>query len=140
MRKGILISLIAAVLTMGAFVFVLQAGSKSKGKAATVEGTLVDSKCYSMGAFLTDAHTVKGKKMPGCATACASMGIPVAIVDEDENVHILAVPAQEYAKWMASEIRVKGMYGKHADVLIPQKLEIKEDGKWVEKELPGTMM
>lgn len=141
MRKYSLSILLALVLGLGIFVLVLQAGDKDKKmKAETVEGTLVDTKCYSIGAFLTNEHLVGGKKMPSCATACAMMGIPVAVVDKDKNVHILAVPAQEYAKWMAMEIRVRGMPGKHAGVFIPEKLEVKENGKWVEKELPGTMM
>ena len=41
---------------------------------------------------------------------------------------------------MAKEVRMHGMFGKYAKVFIPDKIEIKENGKWIEKDVPGTMM
>lgn len=83
---------------------------------------------------------MKGNKLPNCATACASMGIPVGVLDKDKKVHIIAGPASVYANWMELEVRVKGMYGKYAKVFIPEKIEVKENGKWVDKDVPGAMM
>lgn len=142
MRRGSFVVLSAVLLVLSVLVVFLQAGDKQEMmKSETIEGTLVDSKCYAMGGFLTNDHmNMKGDKMPSCATACASMGLPVALVTADKKVHILAVPAKEYAQWMAMELRLTGMQGKNADVFIPEKLEVKENGNWVAKDLPGTMM
>ncbi len=142
MRKSFAVIISALLLALGLGVTMLQAGDQKKEmKAQVIEGTLVDTKCYAMGGFLTNEHmSMDGKKMPGCAAACAAMGIPVALVDKDNKVHVLAVPAAEYAKYMAQELRFTGMTGKHANVFIPEKLEVKENGKWVQKDLPGTMM
>ncbi len=143
MRKSFVYFGGALMLVLGLWIAVLQAGDKKKMmmKAQTIEGTLVDSKCYAMGGFLTNDHmSMDGKKLPGCGAACAAMGIPVALVDKDNNVIMLAVPAAEYSKYMAQNLRFTGMYGKHAQVFIPEKLEVNENGKWVQKDLPGTMM
>ncbi|RMI19590.1 MAG: hypothetical protein D6681_02895 [Calditrichaeota bacterium] len=142
MRKGPFVGLLAVLMLLGVFFVYLQAGEgKMKMNKQVIEGTLVDTKCYAMGGFLTNDHmSMDGKKLPNCAVACASMGIPVALVDKDGNVHVLAVPAAAYKDWMAKELRLTGMTGKHAPVFIPEKLEVKENGKWVEKQLPGTMM
>jgi len=121
----------------------LYAGDKDKGemKAKVIEGTMVDTKCYSMGAFVTNDHMdMKGNKLPNCATACAAMGIPVGVLDNEKTVHVIAGPAPGYSQWMAMDVRVTGMYGKHLKVFIPEKIEVKEKGKWVEKQLPGAMM
>jgi hypothetical protein len=65
----------------------------------------------------------------------------VGLVDADKKVHFLGVPATAYANYVGKELRFTGMHGKHAgNVFIPEKLEVKEDGKWVEKKLPKTMM
>ena len=111
-------------------------------KAQTVEGVLIDTKCYSMGGFTTNDHKdMKGNTMPNCATACASMGIPVAVLTKDKNVVVVGLPAQGFAQLMAKEVRLVGMYGKHAsNVFLPEKLFVKENGKWVEKPLPKAMM
>jgi len=132
-----------ALLVVG-FAFVALAATDVKTDAnATFEGTLVDTKCYSMmpDANKGNKHVVmkEGKKvkMPGCATACANMGIPVALVDKDGNSHTLAVPASQLADHMASEARVQGkkMHG----VVIADKIEVKKDGKWKEVQIQ-TMM
>lgn len=140
MKRLSLILLTGLILSLSVFFLVLQAGDK-KGGTVTIQGTLVDTKCYSMGAFVTNDHyDMEGKKLPNCATACAAMGIPVGVLDGEKKVHILASPANGYASWMAMEVRVTGMYGKHAPVFIPAKIEVKEKGKWVEKPVPGAMM
>lgn len=141
MRKLSLYLVVMAALTLGVFLLVHAGDKKMSMKGQTLEGTLVDLKCYSAGGFLTNDHmNMKGKKLPNCATACATMGLPVGVVDSQNHVHVLAVPAAAYAKWMAKQVRLTGMNGKYADVFLPSSLEVKENGKWVKKELPGTMM
>ncbi len=140
MRKFSLI-LSVAVVVLSIFFLMLQAGNEKAKGATTIEGTLVDMKCYSTGGFVTNDHKdAKGNTLANCATACASMGIPVGVLDAEENVHVIAGPAQGYANWMAKEVKMYGSFGKYAKVFIPNKIEVKEDGKWVEKDVPGTMM
>ena len=67
-------------------------------------------------------------------------GNPVALVDANKKVHILGVSAPAYASYVGQELRFTGTHGKFADVFMPEKLEVKEDGKWVEKKLPKGMM
>ena len=61
----------------------------------TVEGKVVDSKCYGMAtgmpeAAINDAHMVPNPngdgmvEMANCGTACANMGIPVAVLEGGE--------------------------------------------------------
>ena len=141
MRRSFLVFSLAILIVTGAMLVFLQAGDKKMMKSSTLTGTLVDSKCYATGGFLTDDHKdMKGNTLPKCGTACASMGIPVAVVDGENNVYVLAVSASGMAKYMAKEVRLKGMFGKYANVFIPQELEVKENGKWVKKDLPGSMM
>lgn len=135
MRRIIFILSIFALL---AFSFILLASQEKKAddKATTITGTLVDLTCYAKGGFLTNDHG----DMKGCGAMCATGGLPVGVVDANKKVHFLGVPAPAYAGLVGQEVRFTGMHGKNADVFIPEKLEVKEDGKWVEKKLPKTMM
>ena len=140
MRKLFLVFSMAIVAAT-AFFLMLQAGDKKTTADNTIEGILVDTKCYSTSGFVTNTHKdAQGNDIPNCATACASMGIPVGVLDAEKNVHIIAGPASGYAGWMSKEVRMHGTFGKYADVFIPDKIEVKEDGKWVEKPVPATMM
>lgn len=126
--------LLFVLVAFSAFTLALGGGEDDK---TTVTGTLVDSACYSKGGFLTNDHG----DMANCGTMCAKGGIPVAVVDKDKNVYLLAAPAPGYADYVGMQVRIVGTQGKHAkEAFIPEKLEVKEDGKWVEKKLPKTMM
>ena len=139
MRKIFLV-LSMTMVVAAAFFLMLEAGEQKVG-GDTIEGILVDTKCYSTNGFVTNTHKdAKGNDIPNCATACASMGIPVGVLDAEKNVHIIAGPASGYAGWMSKEVRMHGMFGKYVKVFIPDKIEVKEDGKWVEKTVPATMM
>jgi len=129
-----------AFLLVGAGLFVVAATTtQTNTSAATFKGTLVDTKCYSMMPKANkgnDHKTPKGK-MPNCATACANMGIPVALLDKDGNQHVLAVPANQLADHMAKEARIDGKLA--SGVLIPEKIEVKEGQEWKEVKI-ATMM
>jgi len=107
------------------------------------EGTLVDTKCYSMmpKANAGNDHQVMqmGKMMnvPNCAAACAGMGIPVALLDKNGEMHVLAAPAGQLANHMAKEARIEGK--KMNGILAIDKLEVKDGEKWVEVELVYMM-
>jgi hypothetical protein len=114
----------------------LSAQEKAAGKSETVTGTLVDLACYANGGFLTNDHG----SAKGCGAKCATDGKPVAVVDANKKAHVLGVAAPDYASYVGQEVRFTGTHGKNADVFTPEKLEVKENGKWVEKKLPKTMM
>jgi len=136
MRRSNLVVLIVAVLAVFAVAAMLNAQDKPMAKAEMITGTLVDLKCYAMAGLSSNDHG----DAKGCGAACASGGLPVALVDADKKVHMLGVAAPAYAKYVGQEVRFTGMHAKHADVFIPEKLEVKEGDKWMEKKLPKTMM
>lgn len=136
MRRNPIAVLTVALPVMFAILAPLNAQDKPMAKAETITGTLVDLKCYASGGFLTNDHG----EMKGCGAMCATGGLPVGVVDANKKVHFLGVPAPAYASFVGQEVRLSGMRGKNADVFIPEKLEVKENGKWVEKKLPKTMM
>jgi hypothetical protein len=136
MRKNSIVVLAVALLAMFMVAALLYAQEKSAAKPEMISGTLVDLKCYAAGGFLTNDHG----DMKGCGAMCATGGLPVGGVDAQKKVHFLGVPAPAYASFVGKEVRFTGMHSQNADVVIPEKLEVKEDGKWVEKKLPKTMM
>lgn len=136
MRKNPIVILFAVLLMAFGVAVMLSAQEKAAAKSETIDGTLVDLNCYAAGGFLTNDHG----GMKGCGTVCATSGKPVALVDANKKVHILGVPAPAYASYVGQELRFTGTHGKFADVFMPKKLEVKEDGKWVEKKLPETTM
>ena len=121
----------------------------------TIEGKMVDSKCYGMAtgmgmpeAAINDNHMVPKPdgdgmmEMPNCGTACANMGIPVAVLEGGETggaVYVIIGPAGGFAEYMADEVKFEGEQA-YPGAIIPSKFWVKEDGNWVEKDLPGTMM
>lgn len=132
MRKSPIVVLFAVMLMAFAVAVMLSAQEKAAAKSETVTGTLVDLKCYAAAGVLTNDHGSN----KGCGAACASSGLPVGVVDANKKVHVLGVAAPDYASYVGQELRFTGMHGKHADIFIPEKLEVKENGKWVEKKLP----
>ena len=116
----------------------------SSPNMATVEGKFIDTKCYGMNKMnVENTHKVPGKDgnmmdMPNCATACANMGIPTGLLTEDGDVIILVTPTNQLAEYMAKTARVTGKKVFQGGI-IPEKVEVKENGKW--KEIPiGSMM
>lgn len=110
----------------------------------TVEGKIVDSKCYGMSEMNhEDDHMLPGDmKVPKCGTACATMGIPVGVLEGGKpggKVYLIIGPAGGYVDFMAQEVKVEGDEA-FPGAIIPTKLWVKKNGKWVEKDVPGTMM
>lgn len=140
------LTMLAVGITAGGFLMseTLHAQNMKDMKSMTYEGTLVDSKCYSMMPKMNagqDHQTMgmDGKMMEvkGCATACANMGIPVGLLDKKGTMHVLAVPAGQLAPNMAKEAKVtaKEMNG----VLLVDKVEVKNGGKWDEVKIVYMM-
>lgn len=94
-------------------------------------GTLVDTRCMAMNTSNV-GNDHKDGALKGCATACAKMGIPVALL-VDNKMHVLATPAPALADHMAKEVTVVGK-----DVggwILPEKMMV--DGQ--EINLGGMM-
>ena len=112
-----------------------------KMKPSTVMGTLIDTKCYGMmpSNIANDHETPKGT-MPKCATACANMGIPTAVLTDDGDVIVLVAPAAAFADHMSHTIKVTGMKVFDGSSIIVDRAEVKgKDGKWSEVKI-ATMM
>lgn len=132
-----------------AVVFVVAATFEPAPRPVTVEGTLVDTKCYGMAVAMgkadmnvSNTHKVQkdGKMMdmPNCATACAGMGIPAGVLTKDGKTYVLITPANALKDHMAKEARVTGDLVFDGGI-IASKVEVKENGKWKDV-TPGTMM
>jgi hypothetical protein len=64
--------------------------SPALAKGETVTGVLVDQSCYKMDKTNTgERHTMKNGTQENCATACAKMGQPVALVTTDGKAYVV---------------------------------------------------
>jgi len=127
---------VAALLFLSLFAVPMIA---SAGGTVTVEGLLVDTRCYGM-SNNNVGNDHKGGAKKGCASACAKMGIPVAVLKGGKKggqLYTLASPAPMLADHMAKEARVTGMEVAPG-IVVPKKLEVKEGSTW--KEVPTTAM
>jgi hypothetical protein len=107
----------------------------AEAKARTLEGTLVDTKCY----FADPAN--KGNDhgpMKACGTACAKGGSPVGILTEDGKHYALVVPAPSVADHVGQTVRATGAVREGS--FVPSKLEVKTASGWQEVKLGGGMM
>lgn len=124
------------------------AGNIVPANTNTVARTLIDTKCYGMmpKANIGNTHKLPGKDgkmmdVPSCATACSGMGIPAGIVEGGEagnKTYVLIVSATALKDHMAKEARVTGKEVFGGGILVA-KVEVKEDGEWVDV-TPGAMM
>lgn len=137
--KSLLSLMLGAVLFLGF--------TPEKAELVTVTGKFIDTKCYGMN---HDNHTndhmvMQGDKMmkvPSCATACASMGIPAGVLEggkKDAKVHVVIAPAGTFAQHMDKEVRITGSVPFEGTIM-PEKVEVKNDkGKWEVVDI-ATMM
>lgn len=103
-------------------------------QAVTLEGTLVDSKCYLMDNRL--AGNDHGA-MTGCGTMCLKGGSPAGLLTKDNQFHALIASAAALADYVGQTVRVTGAI--NSGVLVPTKVERNADGRWQEIKL-GAMM
>ena len=95
--------------------------------ADSFTGQLVDTRCMAMNAANTGQDHKDGA-LKGCATACAKMGIPVALY-VDGKMHTIAAPAPLLAPHMAKEATIEGKLTP-GGVIMPMKVMV--DGKEVD--------
>ncbi len=127
MRKTHLVVLLAFAVTIA---FSLYAAEKT----VTLEGTLVDSKCY-----LKD-NTLTGNEhgpMKGCGTMCLKGSSPAGLLTKTKQYHAIIAPSTALAAHVGQTIRVTGSL--HNGAILADKVEVKNNGKWEEVKL-GAMM
>ena len=137
--------LIALLAVAGAAVVGAQdkTAKKLPPKAETIEGILVDTKCYSMDSqnWVQDHMTPKGK-MPMCAMTCAKMGIPVGLLEGGKpggKVYVIITPAAALGDHMTKTARITGTIAVEGHGILPDKIEVKNKDKWEEVKI-ATMM
>ena len=113
-------------------ILVLLAVVSLYAKEKTVEGELVDVKCYMGGA--------KGETHQMCAIACAKSGLPVGVAAKDGKVYNLLVIAPGMAEYMTKRVKITGEYHAESQSIKPTKILVKEGRKWTEVAIPKTMM
>lgn len=124
----------ARLFVLLAFVVATTFGLYAAEKAVTLEGTLVDGKCYLKDNSLTgnDHGPVKG-----CGTICLKAGTPGALLTKDKKFHAILAPSLALAPYVGQTIRVSGSI--HNGAIAAEKVEVQKDGKWEEVKL-GVMM
>jgi hypothetical protein len=128
MRK-LMIALFSAALVVGGLSMrvarAAEADSKDKKEAKTVEGELVDTHCYAAGGATGEEHGAK------CGKGCAQSGIPVAVLADGKAWTIATNPAP-LADAVGKTVRVTGSQNAESQVLVPEKVEVKDGEKWKE--------
>lgn len=98
------------------------------GDEKTIEGTLVDSRCY-----LANAHEKEAKDhgaLKRCGEACARAGWPVGLVTDKGKYFMLVVLPSQLAENIGQTLRATGTLS--GGSLVPTKLEVKKDKVWEE--------
>ncbi len=101
----------------------------------TVQGTLVDGKCFIAGGFKANEHM----GVADCGTKCAKSGIPVGLVDAKNNYFTVLAPSVQLAEHVGSEIRIKGKVDNKQRTITPDKIEVKKNGTWQEVKIQAMM-
>jgi hypothetical protein len=111
---------LALFSSLGMIAAVGAADAKPESKA--IQGELIDTYCYSSGG-------AKGEGHAKCAAKCMSSGIPAGIL-VDGKVWILGTNPKPLAQYAAKTIRVTGEMDSDTHMILPDTVEVQEDGKW----------
>ncbi len=99
----------------------------------TIEGTLVDSKCYLGMGEKDDDHGA----MAACGVMCLKQGQPAGLVTSDDTFHILVASSTALADHVGHTLRITGMVKNGA--VIVTKAETNANGRYSEIKL-GSML
>lgn len=117
-----------------AVVLALVISAYAADKPVTMEGTLVDSKCYLMDKNVSNDHgTVKS-----CGTLCMKAGSPAGLVTSDNKFYVLLAPSIALAPYSGKQVRVTGNIVNTGSVDV-DKIEVNLNGQWKPIKL-GSMM
>jgi hypothetical protein len=123
MRQFLAAICVAGLVSVAGFATICRADNEK----TTVQGELVDTYCYS-------DHGAKGADHKDCGQACAKSGIPVAVLSDGKAITLVTNPVP-LAQYMASQIRVTGALNKDTNIILPDKVEVQQEGKWQEVKL-----
>ena len=124
----------ARLFVLLAFVVAAAFGLYAAEKAVTLEGTLVDSKCYLKDNSLTgNDHG----PMKGCGTMCLKGATPGGLLTKEKKFHAIIAPSTALAPYVGQTVRVHGTI--HGGAILADKVEVSKAGKWEEVKL-GVMM
>jgi hypothetical protein len=122
------------LMVLLAILLALSSAVIAADKAVTLQGTLVDSKCYLMDSKLTGNDHGNVKK---CGTLCLKGGSPGALLTKDDRFYALLAPSIALAPYVGQQIRVTGrVVSGSIDV---DKAEVSQNGQWMPIKL-GNMM
>jgi hypothetical protein len=99
---------------VGFTILALAFAAPAFAKVETIKGQLVDQSCYKADKSNTgERHMMKNGPMDNCATACAKMGLPVALVTSDGKVYeitgdLAANKNEKLVAHMAHTVEVTG--------------------------------
>ena len=123
-------TILSLVLVLAAGLSTALAGGEGEGQ--TIEGELVSAKCYLRAGLSGNDHM----GMKGCGTACAKSGNPVGLLTAEGKYYTLVIPAPQIADNVGRTLRASGPI--KSGSLVPDKLELKEDGSWTEVKIDLT--
>jgi hypothetical protein len=107
--------------------FLMMAGYAMVARAAdekTVEGELVDMKCFAK-------QGAKGEGHMSCAKKCMAEGNPAGIL-VDGKAWTIAADSRQLADYAAKPIRITGAVNTDAQTVVPSKIEVKDGDNWKE--------
>ena len=138
LRTAALLGLVAALFPAGPPPEVRAA---KKANPTVIEGTLIDTKCYSIDpAHVQDHHQTTDGTIEGCAAACARLGVPAGVLTRKGDVTILIAPATELADFMGGPVRVTGAKVYRGAAIRAQTIEVRDaDGAWKPVEFHSMM-
>ena len=121
-------------LVLAAFAVALAVGVSAADKPVTLEGTLVDSKCYLKDNSLTGNDHGPIKE---CGTICLKSASPGGLLTKDKKFHAIIAPSTALAPYVGQTVRVSG--SNHNGAILADKVEVSKAGKWEEVKLAAMM-
>ncbi len=124
----------ARLFVLLAFAVAVAVGMYAAGKPTTLEGTLVDSKCY-----LKDNANIGNDHGPvkECGTMCLKAGTPGGLLTKAGKFHAVLAPSLILAPHVGQTVRISGLI--HNGAILAEKVEVKKADRWEEVKL-GMMM
>jgi len=124
MKRAHVVVLVAAALVLGGGWLFAQA------QATTIEGTMVDGRCYMMNPANTgDTHG----KTEACGKLCMNSGAPAAVLTADKQFHPVMTFAGSFADIIGQTVRVTGPMQNGA--ILVKSVQVNKNGEWQEVKL-----
>lgn len=131
MRRHIYVAAATVVAALMLLIAMPSSSTAADPEVKTVEGELLDLRCYT-------ARGAQGEAHQACGTACAKRGLPIGVLNTDGKAYTLLVSSPAYADYINKDVRITG---KVTNMLLsPTKMEVKDGDTWKAVELSKEMM